>query len=147
MIRMLVREIRCVALCCLPSGFGSSFRYHTESGRTDICPPLKLKSRNVGNCQKAYLSNITGGISVDLLMFKDSAGLLHGCLFLMTCFLISLPQNPLMQIKSQKKIAKNCCFLGNRDSSPNSTWVGVKGFCWLKLTYIFSIHYFLIMNM
>lgn len=57
------------------------------------------------------------------------------------------PSKPFDTGKEPEKIAKNCCFLGNRDSSPNSTWVGIKGFCWLKLTYIFSVHYFLTINM
>jgi len=59
----------------------------------------------------------------------------------------SLPQSPLIHAKSQKKKAKNCCFLANRGSSQNSMWVGIKGFCWLKMTYIFSLHYFLIISM
>lgn len=140
-------EMCCVTSCSFPPGFGSSFHYWRESVWTKICSPLKLKSGSVGNFQK-ILSQISHVVCV--LVYKYLKIQQDCCIVtfvLMICFVTSLPQRPLTQIKRQKKNAKNCSFLGNRDNSLNSTWVGIEGFCWLKLTYIFSILYFLIINM
>lgn len=48
-------------------------------------------------------------ICADLQMFKNSGGLLHSCLFLMTCFLTSVPQSPFIQIK-RKKLPRTVVF-------------------------------------
>lgn len=65
----------------------------------------------------------------------------------MICSSASLPQSSLMQIHSHRKLAMSCCFLGKSSSAAKSAWVDIKDLCWLKLTYIFSLHCFLFITM